>query len=172
MGLSITAAGAVVLLVMLVVFSALCLATLQALSIHVDALSVKSELEKSALTTAFRIDGASLSGKLLAFNLTNIGEGKLWRYPLCDVIVSYTVPNGNATLWFCEKLNYSSTLAPGCWSIQTIYNDLRDPGILNYEETAAIVAFLSRTPLQNSPITIVFSSDLGVTASYSFTPSR
>ena len=158
MGLSITVAGAVVLLVMLVVLSALCLATLQALSIHVDALSVKSELEKSALTTAFRIDGASLSGNLLAFNLTSTGEGKLWRYPLCDVIVSYTALNGNATLWFCEKLSYSSTLAPGCWSIQTIYNDLRDPGILNHGETAAIAALLSHAPFRNSSITIVFAN--------------
>jgi len=123
-----------------------------------------------------KIDNAFLnSSTTLIFNVTNTGSVKIWDFEHCNVIVSYLGNNtlSNTTIKVICSLNYtSSSPGPGEWHVSQIFDDLKDPGIINSGETAMIVANLTYQVIYNETFTVVFSTSHGATYEFSFITSE
>ena len=112
--------------------------------------------------------GSSLDPELdtLSVSLFNAGQSRLSGYQMMDVIVIYETASGRVTKW----LPFSDGApAADTWDLDSIQDDLFEPGLLNPGETAEIVVELSEPVLAGQINRIVIVSEAGVVTSTPFT---
>jgi hypothetical protein len=131
-----------------------------------EVTSKSSQVEDSVSKTKISIqDLSTQTGSFkINFTLNNEGSSTLWDFDNFNVIVKYT---GSVSGQRTEELSYNGeclgAVPPsGQWCIQTIYNDLADPKLLNSDEQARIRISLSENLASNSAIVTV-ATDNGVT---------
>ena len=114
------------------------------------------------------VTNASLDpeGDTLNLALFNAGQTRLTAYSMMDVIVIYETAGGRVTKW----LPFSDgALIPDSWNVESIDDDLFEPGLLNPGETAQIVVELDEPVLAGQVNRIVIVSDAGVVTTAPFT---
>jgi archaellum component FlaF (FlaF/FlaG flagellin family) len=114
MGLSHIIPAGVVFIPLVVIVMAIPDISNTILQINEAALDV-SELENSILNTHFELSNLSATGdsNTISFNVTNIGNTKLWDYDNFDLIVTYEGVVGTSSTNVTERLSYTETAPTG-----------------------------------------------------------
>jgi len=171
MGLSVAISGGIILTVfVLILFSLPGLAD-KMFSIG-DITSQVTQHEQEISNTEISMDHLSVlvGSSKVNFTLNNDGSEKLWNFEDFNLFIQYKgVISGNTT----KQLSYSGTclgVVPpaGNWCIQSITNDVTDPGIINVGEDASIWTQVSENLATNLAV-ITMTTDNGVVSTVSTT---
>lgn len=126
-----------------------------------------SEIENSIQKTDISISGLSRPGNpQFQFDITNLGNEKLWNYDKFTIMISYVDVLANQQV---RVLPYNGLCGGGfppnnTWCAQTITGDIIDPGILNTNEV--LTARITVDPESDlGTVTVVVSTDNGVVSS-------
>ncbi len=141
MGLSVAISGGIILTVfVLILFSLPGLAD-KMFSIG-DTTTQVTQHEQEISNTKISMDHLSVlvGSSKVNFTLNNIGSEKLWNFGDFNLFIQY---NGTISKVRTQQLSYSGSClgaapAAGNWCIQSITNDITDPGIINTGEDATI----------------------------------
>lgn len=135
-----------------------------------DALKQAAEVEREQLGTMLSVSSSkqfTTAGYSTATLLVdNPGATTLIDRDEMDLIVSYTAPDGTATV---TRLTYVDSASPGDnqWTISTIEPDTFNPGLWDPSETATIKARVA-PPFKTAGVaTIIIGAPNGVTTSVS-----
>ena len=165
MGLSVAISGGIILTVfVLILFSLPSLAD-KMFSIG-DTTTQVTQHEQEISNTEISIDQISVlaGSSIVNFTLNNDGSEKLWNFQNFNLFIEY---NGTISRTKTEQLFYSGSClgavpTAGNWCIQSISNDVKDPGIINTDETATIWTGV-RENLATSTAIVTIVTDNGVT---------
>lgn len=178
MGLSITVAGSIMLMVFLIVSAMLIQFSLNSSAELSRASDEQANTNNQIAKTSIVINSIQRISNTSSFvnvTITNTGTTKLYNYKYFDVFVTYesaikvgplTLPGPKVT----EHLKYagiSVTALPGQWAISQFKNDTMDPQIINYGEGAILSCNLSSLIYSGGPIYVAVSTDKGVVATKS-----
>lgn len=171
MGLSVAISGGIILTVfVLILFSLPGLAD-KMFSIG-DITSQVTQHEQKISNTEISMDHLSVlvGSAKVNFTLNNDGSEKLWNFEDFNLFIEY---DGVISGKLIEDLTFSGEClgtAPlsGNWCIQSITNDVKDPGIINAGEEATIWTRVSENLATNQGI-ISVTTDNGVVATVSTT---
>src|SRR3990172_7483281 len=141
MGLSVAISGGIILTVFMLILLSLPGFVDKMFSIG-DITSQVSQQEQKISNTEISMDHLSVlvGSSKVNFTLNNIGSEKLWNFEDFDLFIEYDgAISGKKT----QQLSYSGmclgVVPPaGNWCIQSITNDVKDPGIINAGEDAFI----------------------------------
>ena len=167
MGLSVAISGGIILTVfVLILFSLPGLAD-KMFSIG-DITSQVTQHEQQISNTKISIEQISVlvGSSTVNFTLNNEGSEKLWNFEDFNLFIEYDdTPSGK----IIEELSYSgdclSTVPlAGNWCIQSISNDVKDPGIINTDEQATIWTQVGQNLVTSTAI-VTIVTDNGVTFS-------
>jgi hypothetical protein len=99
---------------------------------------------------------------------SNVGSTKLWNYPKFDLLVTYVANLTGTKTILTEKLTYGKrTNTFDYWIVDDYQQDLLDPKIINPDETVKIKGVLKYPAIPGSVISVVLTTDNGVSASKS-----
>jgi len=173
LGFSITISASIVFIALLISFLALSSSITSLITSTAKSIDVKASLSHQYQWSAIRVDNAKIiNSTTLIFNVSNVGYVKIWDYEHCDLIVSYACNNSleNITYKVIYRLNYTTNKVPkaGEWALNAIFNDFRDPNIVNPNETAEILANLTYEVAYGELFTITFCTNYGFPYEYTF----
>jgi len=165
MGLSVAIAGGIVMVTIMLVMLSIPNMVNTIFSIG-EVTSKSSQVNDLVSKTDIKVQDLSreTGSPRVNFTLNNEGSTTLWDYDNFNVIVKYTgAVSGQKT----EQLSYNGeclgAVPPaGQWCIQSIFNDLADPKLLNSDEQARIRTTLNENLASNFAIVTV-ATDNGVT---------
>src|SRR3990172_2647614 len=171
MGLSVAISGGIILTVfVLILFSLPGLAD-KMFSIG-DITSQVTQHEQEISNTEISMDHLSVlvGSSKVNFTLNNDGSEKLWNFEDFNLFIEY---DGAISGKLIEDLSFSGEclgIAPlaGNWCIQSITNDVKDPGIINAGEEATIWTQVNEN-LATTQGVISVTTDNGVVATVSTT---
>jgi archaellum component FlaF (FlaF/FlaG flagellin family) len=171
MGLSVAISGGIILTVfVLILFSLPGLAD-KMFSIG-DITTQVTQHEQKISNTEISMDHLSVlvGSSKVNFTLNNDGSEKLWNFEDYNLFIEY---DGTISGKLIEELSFSGECldtAPltGNWCIQSITNDVKDPGIINAGEEATIWTNVNENLATNQGI-ISVTTDNGVVATVSTT---
>lgn len=159
--------GAVILIILISVGFGLVYINMSMMFNNESAYRVSRYIDAYRAETMIKITNVTIvSLQKLNITISNIGNSKIWKYNLCDLIVTYTANVSNVLYRLTTRLSYSQSGNPGTWSLSKIVNDYVDPGILNPNESMIISAVLPYPAAHNSSMVLVFGTDNGVWSSY------
>jgi archaellum component FlaF (FlaF/FlaG flagellin family) len=117
--------------------------------------------------TQLTIVDASLDGAndTLTVELRNDGQTKVGVFDRLDLIVTYLTDGMQSSAWLPHAPGAATA---GTWTLESIEDDVFEPGILNQGETAELTVELPAPAKNNRTHRIVISSETGVTASAPF----
>ena len=167
MGLSVAISGGIILTVFMLILLSLPGFMDKMFSIG-DITSQVTQHEQEISNTEISMDQISvLNGKSkINFTLNNDGSEKLWNFEDFDLFIEYDdTPSGKLIeeLIFRGECLGTVPLA-GNWCIQSITSDIKDPGIINTDETATIWTRVSQNLVTSTAI-VTIVTDNGVTFS-------
>ena len=171
MGLSVAISGGIILTVfVLILFSLPGLAD-KMFSIG-DITSQVTQHEQEISNTEISMDHLSVlvGSSKVNFTLNNDGSEKLWNFEDFNLFIEY---DGAISGKLIEDLSFSGEclgIAPlaGNWCIQSITNDVKDPGIINAGEEATIWTQVNEN-LATTQGVISVTTDNGVVSTVSTT---
>ena len=172
MGLSVAIAGGIVMVTIMFIFLSIpnlvntifSIGEISSESSKADNLASKTEISVEEMYT-------KIGSPRLNFTLNNEGSTTLWDFTHFNVLIEYTgAISGKKT----QQLSYFGQClgaAPpiGQWCIQSISNDVADPKLLNFGETANIRTSLTEN-LASLTAIVAVATDNGVTFNTSGTP--
>ena len=146
-----------------------------------DLTSAKSEftmisqqrlnLENEIIKTSVMVRNLTLpTGDKSTFYMlaSNVGSTKLWNYPKFDLLATYEANLTGTKTILTEKLTYGKrTNTFDYWVVDDYQQDLLDPKIINPDETVKIKGVLKHPAIPGSVISVVLTTDNGVSASKS-----
>jgi archaellum component FlaF (FlaF/FlaG flagellin family) len=123
-----------------------------------------SERTQSHLT----VTDATLDGGLdtLSIGLRNDGQTRLSAFERMDLIVIYETASGEVRKWLPFE---SGALSADAWTVDSISDDVFEPGLVNPGETALLTVELAEPAAAGSTHRIVIVSEAGAVASAPFT---
>src|SRR3989337_4343222 len=171
MGLSVAISGGIILTVfVLILFSLPGLAD-KMFSIG-DITSQVTQHEQEISNTEISMDHLSVlvDKSKVNFTLNNDGSEKLWNFEDFNLFIEY---NGITSGKLIEDLTFNGECLgtvplSGNWCIQSITNDVKDPGMINAGEKATIWTQVSENLVTNQGI-ISMTTDNGVISTVSTT---
>ncbi|MGI0063903.1 MAG: hypothetical protein ACREAJ_01440 [Nitrosopumilaceae archaeon] len=172
MGLSVAIAGGIVMVTIMFIFLSIpnlvntifSIGEISSESSKADNLASKTEISVEEMYT-------KIGSPRLNFTLNNDGSTTLWDFKNFNVLIEYTgAISGKKTQqlsYFGECLGAAPPV--GQWCIQSISNDVADPKLLNFGETANIRTSLTEN-LASLTAIVAVATDSGVTFKTSGTP--
>ena len=164
MGLSVAISGGIILTVFMLILLSLPGFVDKMFSIG-DITSQVTQHEQEISNT--EIDAAHpsilIGSSKINFTLLNVGSEKLWNFEDYNLFIKYRgAISGNLT----ENLTFSGKCfgivpSSGNWCIESITNDVMDPGIINTGEEATIWTNIKEN-LATNPYIISINTDNGV----------
>jgi archaellum component FlaF (FlaF/FlaG flagellin family) len=171
MGLSVAISGGIILTVFILILFSLPGLADKMFSIG-DTTTQVTQHEQEISNTKISMDHLSVlvGSSKVNFTLNNDGSEKLWNFIDFNLFIQY---NGTISKVRTQQLSYSGSclgLAPaaGNWCIQSITNDITDPGIINAGEAATIWTQVSENLATNLAV-ITMTTDNGVVSTVSTT---
>jgi len=171
MGLSVAISGGIILTVFMLILLSLPGFVDKMFSIG-DITSQVSQHEQVISNTKLSMDHLSVlvDKSKVNFTLNNDGSEKLWNFEDFNLFIEY---DGITSGKLIEDLTFSGECLgtvplSGNWCIQSITNDVKDPGMINTGEKAAIWTRVSENLVTNQGI-ISMTTDNGVVSTISTT---
>jgi len=168
MGLSNAVSGGIILVAL--VFALMTVPKLMDSTLSLQEVSSSvANLEDSIASTLISVDtlvAPTVNSDEITFSVNGLGEEKLWNFERFNVIVTYDGASGKST----EPLSYAGACsgqpAEGTWCVDSISDDILDPGILNYGESLEVKSTLAED-VSSGIVIVVVGTDNGVVATTS-----
>jgi archaellum component FlaF (FlaF/FlaG flagellin family) len=109
------------------------------------------------------------AGLLLDVDLLNNGNTRVADFSQMDVVLEYEVSGGGGSTVIVWLPYTAGPVADNTWVVSAIVDDTYDPGVLNPGETMQMRIQLNPNVAKPSTNRITIGTELGVTASTTFT---
>jgi len=177
MGLGVAISGGIISSVLIVVMMLYFSSVVDNESTLIEAQLAMQDVDNSFSKTSFSIGEVFTQNSADGFKflLTNTGNEKFWNYDDFDVSVTYSGNINGTSTTISETLTYNSEfvndstcdgdedpiLSAGQWRLDSIENDLLDPGLINTNEIAEFAVRLQYPLYDNSTVNFFVSTDNG-----------
>ena len=177
MGLGVAVSGGIITSVLVVLIVVYFSTVLNSESTLNESRSAIQNIDNSFSKTSFSLGEVFTQNSADGFKflLTNTGNEKLWNYDDFDISVTYSGDVNGTSTTINETLTYNSEfvndstcdgdedpiLSASQWRLDSIENDLLDPGLINTNEIAEIAVRLQYPLYDNSTVDFFISTDNG-----------
>lgn len=174
MGLSAALTGGIMMTMIVIILIMAIPAVINANVSMNRAYSERALLDDVLSKTSIKLDSLSALplSNVVTIAATNDGSSKLWNYEKFNILVTYNSTNGITSGKITETLDYAgittaANIPAGSWGITKFTGDGMDPQILNPNESLEITCKLSNNIALQGFLTVILSTDNGMTTSKS-----